>query len=273
MKKLTLLFAYISLILSSCTKQLDIAILESRCKDFKILNPTQKLTNGNCPGGITSNRLEVTFAYSGDKECLNNLQYIAKFYNKAGNVVSPKSISIDSIFKTNPLITIGSGTATFYIEFEMNSAAEYEDLNNIRVNFSVFSETGNASNRLSVVEIMPCQSTVAPPSSTNGTVQVKSKQVSVSLWDNASEDGDIITIIVNGNVVASNVEIFHNQKTFSFTIDPTINNYISFYAVNEGTSSPNTASGTINDGFQSQSFDVGMNEGESISFNLVYNGL
>ena len=257
--------------MTGCTKSLEIDIIESKCKDFRISDATSEFTNPNCPKNINSNTLRVNFSFSGDEECLNSIHMIVKFYDAGNNVLNPTNLTAASLHKSNPNVTISNGKVQFDIDFSMLNSDEYDKINYITVNFYTENSSQNQSNKLAIVKSTPCVSSLPPPSSTNGTIQVKDTTITVSLWDNAAEDGDIITIIVNGKVVAENVEIFHAKKTFTFKISSTSQNYISFYAVNEGTSSPNTASGTVYDGNSTQSFDVGMRQGESYSFNLVLN--
>jgi hypothetical protein len=270
MKSLIKLISTLALfIIAGCTKSLELDIVESKCKNFRISNASSEFTNPNCTKDINSNTLKVNFQFSGDEECLESIHMIVKFYDDNNNVINPISLTADSLNKTSPKVKVSNGQVSFDIDFTMASNAEYEKINYITVNFNTQNRTRNESNKLAVVKTSPCTPVLPPPTATNGTIQVKDTTITVAIWDNAAEDGDIITIIVNGEVKAANVEIFHAKKTFKFTISSTTQNYISFYAVNEGTSSPNTASGTVYDGNSTQSFNVGMKQGESYSFNLV----
>jgi hypothetical protein len=255
--------------ISACTKSLEIDIVESKCKDFKISLATYDFKNPNCTGTLTSNTLKIGFNYDGDKECLNSIQMNVRFFDANNTQIFPISLTADSLHSSSPNVTISTGKASFNIDFEVATAAIYDNISYVTVNFNTKNENQNESNRLAVVANMPCK-TIPPPASTDQTYIVKKEKLTVSIWDNAAEDGDIITIIVNGDIVAENVTIYNSPKSFTFNILPSAKNYIRFYAVNEGTSSPNTASGSINDGVSTQSFNVGMNEGESISFDLVF---
>lgn len=255
--------------ISACTKKLDIDIVESKCKDFKISLPKSDFKNPNCSGTIISNTLKVSFDYSGDKECLNSIIMNTRFFDADNNQIFPVSVTPDSLHNSSPNVSISTGKASFDIYFEVPTEAIYDNISYITVNFHTKNENQNESNKLAVVANMPCK-TLPPPTTSSGTITVKKTELTVSIWDNAAEDGDIITIIVNGEIVADNITIYNTPKNYTFFIDPIIKNYISFYAVNEGTSSPNTASGTIKDGFSTQSFNVGMKEGESISFDLIF---
>ena len=82
-----------------------------------------------------------------------------------------------------------------------------------------------------------------PPRPTGGlsNIVTRSSRITVKIWDHGDEDGDIVSIYVNGQAVAEFVEIFHTPKTFKFTIQPG-DNRIVFRAENEGLQSPNTGS-------------------------------
>jgi hypothetical protein len=255
----------------ACKKSLNLEIIESRCKDFRISNASSLFATNGCPGNISSNQLTVTFNYAGDKECLNSIHLVVKFYDDNNKIIGFKTISPDSLHKSSSRVAVGGTSASFVLDFEMNSVADYDKLNYVTVNFNTKNTNLNQSNKLAVVANLPCKNSLPNPSTTDGTIDVKSTTISVSLWDDASEDGDIITIIVNGKIVANNVQIFNSPIDFTFAINPTGSNYISFYAVNEGTSSPNTVAGLIDDGKSSQSFSVGMLQGESKAYTLVYN--
>ena len=266
------IYLSLSFLFFGCMKSVELEIVESKCKDFRISNSNSDFIDPNCPGDISGNTLRVSFNFSGDVECLHSIHRKVVFYDENNNVLAPKTQDSVLVHTSNPTVSVFSGIATFDFTFDMPSNAVYDNIAYVTVNFYTQNEILNQSNKLAIVASLPCKS-IPSPSTTDRTIDVKNTSLKVTLWDNAAEDGDIITIIINGTIVAENVTIYNTPKTFSFIIDASSANYISFYAVNEGTSSPNTASGSINDGYSNQSFDVGMNEGETISFQLVYNGL
>ena len=72
-------------------------------------------------------------------------------------------------------------------------------------------------------------------------ITVSDPKVLLRIWDNATEDGDSVTVILNGKVVADCIEIFHEPKTFTLTLQPG-QNVVEILAENEGRDPPNTAS-------------------------------
>lgn len=73
-----------------------------------------------------------------------------------------------------------------------------------------------------------------------GEYSTKAKRVNVVYRDHQAEDGDLIKVYVNGNVVQSRVLLMNHTKGFFLVLDPG-DNIIEFEALNQGTSGPNTA--------------------------------
>ena len=63
----------------------------------------------------------------------------------------------------------------------------------------------------------------------------------VEVWDHSSEDGDMVSIYLNGEPVKEFIELFHKPKSFTFTIMKG-HNRLTIRALNEGRSPPNTGS-------------------------------
>lgn len=76
------------------------------------------------------------------------------------------------------------------------------------------------------------------------TIEVQSKYITVRLWDDSQEDGDIIDLRINGDVALSNVLV---QKKSYEVILPLLEkeNVLELFAVNEGSVPPNTAAISI----------------------------
>jgi len=88
------------------------------------------------------------------------------------------------------------------------------------------------------------------PVDDQGTVYVSNRNVTIRAWDSGDIDGDIISLIVNGDVVLSSYTLDGplNKKEISVKLDNNGYNYILLYAHNEGSISPNTAALSIDDG-------------------------
>ena len=104
-----------------------------------------------------------------------------------------------------------------------------------------------------------------------GTVTVRSRNVSFLVWDDATIDGDIVSLIVNGNVVLSQVTLDgpFNKRSVTTTLSNDGYNYIILFAHNEGTIPPNTAALSVNDGTSTQDLIVSANLSTNGAYNIV----
>lgn len=73
-----------------------------------------------------------------------------------------------------------------------------------------------------------------------GTMVVHDEKLTLELWDEQVEDGDIISLYVNGTEVISKVEVRKRMKRFTINLQPG-RNRILFFAENLGLIAPNTA--------------------------------
>lgn len=98
--------------------------------------------------------------------------------------------------------------------------------------------------------------TQLPSNYTNqGTITVEGKNLSVCIYDNSAEDGDIVDLFFNGNLLIENYEILNAEKCFNVTLEEG-NNWIGINVDNEGTSPPASATIIINDGITEQSIVI-----------------
>jgi hypothetical protein len=84
----------------------------------------------------------------------------------------------------------------------------------------------------------------------------------ITIWDHGIEDGDRVTILVNGKPFIENLTILHLPKSFSLELGEG-DNIITVRALNEGYVSPNTASikiSSVTQGKAEQVWDLDQNE-------------
>lgn len=99
-------------------------------------------------------------------------------------------------------------------------------------------------------------STELPSNYTNqGTITVANKNISICIYDNSVEDGDVVDLYFNGNALIKNYEILNTEKCFNATLE-TGNNWIGINVDNEGTNPPASVTVKINDGVTEQQFDI-----------------
>jgi hypothetical protein len=79
-------------------------------------------------------------------------------------------------------------------------------------------------------------------------LEVSSSIISISLWDHGREDGDIVSIYLNGYAIVSKHNLTYQKKSFELELDPSQPNDLFLYAHNLGKFPPNTVSIEIKDG-------------------------
>ena len=72
-------------------------------------------------------------------------------------------------------------------------------------------------------------------------VSVSQRNVTLTFWDHGKEDGDIITIYLNGNILRENLKLTNKKQSFPVILNPG-SNLFEVEAKNEGSIPPNTAS-------------------------------
>jgi hypothetical protein len=79
-----------------------------------------------------------------------------------------------------------------------------------------------------------------------------SEDIIVKIWDHGRQDGDIVSIYLNGVEVVSKYFLTYWKKEFKIKLDPKKSNDLFLYAHNLGESPPNTVSVEISDGNKSE---------------------
>ena len=94
-------------------------------------------------------------------------------------------------------------------------------------------------------------------------ISIPNKKTKVSIWDNNVEDGDIISLSLNGEWIVRNLEVKKCRTSFYLNLDPG-ENFLVMKAENTGSTPPNTAAFLIEtDGFSKEiilNSDMGKSE-------------
>ena len=101
-------------------------------------------------------------------------------------------------------------------------------------------------------------------------ITVNQKTVTVTFWDHGQEDGDMIDILINGEVVFPGITLknAHQSRTITMNADIIV---VGFRALNEGRISPNTATVTftsVTAGKPSQTYELKQNQ--EANMNMTY---
>lgn len=78
-------------------------------------------------------------------------------------------------------------------------------------------------------------------------IKVKSKSVSIKIWDDAKEDGDIVSVFLNGIRIKKELTVKKQEQVILIELNEG-ENIFKLLAHNEGSSSPNTAAILVDDG-------------------------
>ena len=80
----------------------------------------------------------------------------------------------------------------------------------------------------------------------------KNEKIKISVWDHGRQDGDIVSIYLNGFTVISKHLLTYRKKPIEITLDPSKKNDLFLYAHNLGEYAPNTVAIEISDGKTSE---------------------
>jgi len=95
------------------------------------------------------------------------------------------------------------------------------------------------------------------------SIECKAKKVEIEVWDNFSEDNDVVNIIYNNVKIAENLEIKNKHKKIPFELVEGIS-LLKVVALNEGTTPTNTVNFLIIDDEKSTPVVARLNTGEAV---------
>ncbi len=85
----------------------------------------------------------------------------------------------------------------------------------------------------------------------NKTLAVKNRRINLKVWDSSVEDGDMISIYINGKKKFSNITLTTKPQEFLIDLE-TGENFITAHVESFGKREPNTAAISVNDGKKEQ---------------------
>jgi len=99
------------------------------------------------------------------------------------------------------------------------------------------------------------------------TIFVASKKVDLEIWDNGKEDGDVINVYQNDELILRNYAVSTKKKVI--TVNLAKKNVFKIVAVNEGTIAPNTAMIRLIDGERTFEVLSDLKKNESASITIL----
>jgi len=242
-------FAVVVIVCVQCqTKKLQLELEETACKGFKISSPSYEWVNNVTPcGGNIQTILKVTFNYSGDKNCIDKVNFNPTFYKSDNSTISNSSVTYKSVLsKSSSSLVITSSSITVTDTLLFSSATDANALNFIYLALTTENDVESRSNKLEMRITTPC--TDAGKYNVSTTVQVNQNTFDLFLYDDASEDGDIVSVYLNGSWIIENYTLTNAGKTFYSIPINAGNNDLVIVACNTGKSGPNTCGIKINGG-------------------------
>lgn len=245
--KIILVLSLIGLINSCTYRKQEMELIETKCKKFKVETPLYEwLEDPTCDGDPKTGQLRIVLNYSGEADCIKNVLIEPQFYRVDNSKLEPQSYT-SSVTVGEPSIQITSTEIILIFDFEMKTNEEANDLNHILFEFYTTNEIGNKSKPISLRVNGTCSTVADNTYTVQQTVDVNSKNVVVTFFDDAAEDQDVISVNLNGVWVIENLTLTNAEQNFSFVVNNG-NNDLVVFAVNEGTTGPNTVAIKINGG-------------------------
>lgn len=100
------------------------------------------------------------------------------------------------------------------------------------------------------------------------TINVQNRNVKVIVKDPNAEDGDIISLYLNGYPLLQDYKVLKKEKVIEITLDEG-DNHLIMRALNVGRIPPNTASVTVDDGKSKQSVTLSAQEKKNVALKIV----
>ncbi len=257
-----------TLLFAGClNKDLGVDVRQVGCKLFKIYAPTYEvLSDPSCTGSPLVASYDITFDYSGSEACLHRIviESGTEVGDGAGNEISTATYAAELI-DTSALVRIDSAAhrITFRFDITFQNAADADAFNDVLIVFHCENAEGEATNAAKVHIFGACSVPPLGDGKPDYTYNIRDDSIRVKLWDNASEDGDIVSIYLNGQWVLVQYRLTNAPRTFRWPINQGSNNDMVLVANNQGSSGPNTCSISIN-GRAALSLDLSLQTGTII---------
>lgn len=99
-------------------------------------------------------------------------------------------------------------------------------------------------------------------------IPVRATKLSLEIFDDQEEDGDVVTIYMNDKILIENLRLSKQKKVIPVEISPTEPNVLILYAIEMGKNPPATVAIRILDGIFPQMINLSADPKESQAFNI-----
>ena len=196
---------------------------------------------------------------------LNIIAFFADDYGTKG--VSTASVNVEFDNKIVPLDFkfINNIAATFivakiYCDYNENDNTRFKDysMNDIDQSNDINKPRKNSNDN----KLLRDNKTI-------GSILSTSQQITLAIWDDAIEDGDSISLNINGKWIAQGFPVKKKPQFITVTLDPGPNT-ITFVADNLGSIIPNTSVLEIIDGNKRKAFYIETDLGQNNLIKIFY---
>ncbi|CAM3458716.1 hypothetical protein FLLO111716_11820 [Flavobacterium longum] len=100
------------------------------------------------------------------------------------------------------------------------------------------------------------------------TVYLRADKVDLTIWDGGKEDGDKVSIVINGKPFLENYTVTNAKKTMSITLDRPVT-MVKIEAIGEGAAAPNTSRLSFAVADQSIDLTTDLKEGDTTTVQII----
>lgn len=251
-------------------KKLTLEIEETKCKKIKLKNPSYVKSTSKCGTGEQYKAVDVSFDFDGDEDCIHLIDLKANFVSSSGQSMNNVSFITGELLASDDKVTVSNNRITMHYCYKFDNGADSTTLGYIQLNWQTENDLENESNSIGIRMNFNTNSGTTDPRVYEDSYVSDEQLIQILVWDNADEDGDIISINHNGNWIRENLFITNAAQSISVSLTPG-HNYINFYAVNQGDAGPNTLSAQVRaNGKVLGNFELDSNTGETKSIKVNY---
>lgn len=102
------------------------------------------------------------------------------------------------------------------------------------------------------------------------TIVCNSRNVTINLWDKNKEDGDTVSVSLNGKWLVRNLGLVNKRSSYDITLENNFDSYLILHAENLGKIPPNTAAMEVIDGDKTHRVTLSSDLEKSGTIRLVY---
>ena len=242
---------------------MDVEIYEEGCKKIPI---TKSLglyypTSNYCENDTLTKSVHVNFA-TPQPECIDaiDIKYTT-FYKNDGDSIQGFTYT-DYLTTSDPGVTMSGENFYYYYCFTHPSLSTISDLGFLIIYFVAENSLGTESELKSVRINLPGFQPHPNTYEVKHTIQSPTTYITIHVWDYAAEDGDYIDLYLNNNMLLQNHLLLSQKFQVTGSLGFGTNTLVA-YALNEGSSSPNTLGIQVNYG-DTIEMNPGMLTGEAI---------